>query len=59
MTILSNEKEAIVIRVRLNKSTDTALKKVLEIKKITAQTLLEKMINAYLLENIECFLGGK
>lgn len=59
MTILNNEKEAIVIRVRVNKSTDIALKKVLEIKKITAQTLLEKMINDYLLENIECFLGGK
>lgn len=56
---MNNEKEAIVIRVRVNKSTDIALKKVLEMKKITAQTLLEKMINDYLLENIECFLGGK
>ena len=56
---MSNEKETVMIRVRISKNTDIALKKVLETKKITAQAFLEKMINDYLLENIGCFLGGK
>ncbi|MDD3453532.1 MAG: hypothetical protein PHN42_04625 [Bacilli bacterium] len=56
---MNNEKEVVMIRVRVSKNTDVALKKILEIKKITTQALLEKMINDYLLENIDCFLGGK
>jgi hypothetical protein len=56
---MNNEKEAAILRVRLNQSTDKVLKKILESKKITVQTLLENLVNEYILNNLDCFLGGK
>ncbi|MDD4623789.1 MAG: hypothetical protein PHX40_00170 [Bacilli bacterium] len=56
---MDKNNESIVLRVRVESSTDLALKKVLEVKKISMQTLLESLINEYLIKNLDCFIGGK
>jgi predicted DNA-binding ribbon-helix-helix protein len=56
---MNNEKDGVMIRVRLNNSTDKALKKILEAKHMTVQSLLESLINEFVINNLECFLGGK
>lgn len=54
---MKKENEYVILRVRVENSVDKALKKVLESKKISTQTLLEKMINEYLITNLDCFFG--
>lgn len=54
---MKKENEYVILRVRVENSVDKALKKVLESKKISTQTLLEKMINEYLITNLDCFIG--
>lgn len=54
---MDKNNESIVLRVRVESSTDLALKKVLEVKKISMQTLLESLINEYLIKNLDCFIG--
>lgn len=54
---MKKENEYVILRVRVENSVDKALKKILESKKISTQTLLEKMINEYLITNLDCFIG--
>jgi|GEM_PF-6985750 len=46
-------------KVRLDKQTEIVLKKIIKVKGITIQVLLEQLLKSYVYESIGCLIDDK
>lgn len=52
-----NDKKSIYLKVQVDTKTDKAFKKILEIKGLTIQKVLEDMVKSYIFDNLECIIN--
>mgnify|MGYP001040553443 FL=1 len=53
-----NEKKSTYLKVLVDNKTDNAFRKILEIKGLTIQEVLESMLKDYIFENLDCIMSN-
>ncbi len=53
-----SDKKNIYLKFQVDKKTDMAFRKILEIKGLTIQKVLEKMLKDYIFENLDCIINN-
>ena len=51
-----NDKKSTYLKVLVDNKTDNAIRKILEIKGLTIQEVLENMLKDYIFENLDCIM---
>lgn len=51
-----NDKKSTYLKVLVDNKTDNAFRKILEIKGITIQEVLENLLKDYIFENLDCIM---
>ncbi len=51
-----NDKKSTYLKVLVDNKTDNAFRKILEIKGLTIQEVLENMLKDYIFENLDCIM---
>lgn len=54
-----NEKKNTFLRVNVDTNTDLAFKKIIEIKGLTIQSVLEDLIKDYIFKNLNCIITNE
>ena len=54
-----NEKKSIYLKVLVDPKTEQAFRKILEIKGLTIQNVLDRLLRDYIFENLDCVMNGK
>lgn len=54
-----NEKKNTFLRVNVDSNTELAFKKILEIKGLTIQNVLEDLLKDYIFQNLNCIIGNE
>ena len=49
-----NDKKMVYLKLQVDTKTEKAFKKIIEIKGITIQSVLESMVKDYIFENLDC-----
>ena len=52
-----NEKKNNYLRVQVDSNTELAFKKIIEIKGLTIQNVLEDMLKNFIFQNLDCILN--
>ncbi|MCM1052592.1 MAG: hypothetical protein NC483_01255 [Ruminococcus sp.] len=53
-----NDKKSVYLKLQVDTKTEKAFKKILEMKGLTIQSVLENMIKNYIFENLDCIMGA-
>ena len=53
-----NDKKSVYLKVQVDNKTDQAFRKILEIKGLTIQAVLEEMLKTYIFENLDCIMNN-
>lgn len=53
-----NDKKSVYLKVQVDNKTEKAFKKILELKGITIQSVLESMVKNYIFENLDCIMDN-
>jgi len=53
-----NEKKNNYLRVQVDSNTELAFKKIVEIKGLTIQSVLEDMLKSFIFQNLNCILNN-
>ena len=51
-----NDKKSTYLKVLVDNKTDNVFRKILEIKGLTIQEVLENMLKDYIFENLDCIM---
>lgn len=51
-----NDKKTVYLKLQVDTKTEKAFKKIIEIKGITIQSVLESMVKDYIFENLDCIM---
>ena len=51
-----NDKKSTYLKVLVDNKTDNAFRKILEIKGLTIQEVLENLLKDYIFENLDCIM---
>ncbi len=51
-----NDKKMVYLKLQVDTKTEKAFKKIIEIKGITIQSVLESMVKDYIFENLDCIM---
>lgn len=54
-----NEKKNTFLRVNVDSNTELAFKKILEIKGLTIQNVLEDLLKDYIFQNLNCIINNE
>ena len=54
-----NEKKSVYLKVLVDPKTEQAFRKILEIKGLTIQNVLDRLLRDYIFENLDCVMNGK
>lgn len=54
-----NDKKNTFLRVNVDTNTDLAFKKILEIKGLTIQEVLESLLKDYIFQNLNCIINNE
>lgn len=54
-----SEKKNTFLRVNVDTNTDLAFKKIIEIKGLTIQSVLEDMVKDYIFKNLNCIINNE
>lgn len=54
-----NEKKNTFLRVNVDTNTDLAFKKIIEIKGLTIQSVLEDLVKDYIFKNLNCIITNE
>ncbi len=54
-----NEKKNTFLRVNVDSNTELAFKKILEIKGLTIQNVLESLLKDYIFQNLNCIINNE
>lgn len=54
-----NEKKSTFLRVNVDNNTELAFKKILEIKGLTIQSVLENLLKDYIFQNLNCIINNE
>lgn len=54
-----NEKKNTFLRVNVDTNTDLAFKKIIELKGLTIQSVLEDLIKDYIFKNLNCIITNE
>lgn len=52
-----NDKKSVYLKVLVDNKTELAFRKILEIKGLTIQSVLEDMLKSYIFENLDCIMN--
>ncbi len=53
-----NDKKSVYLKVQVDNKTEIAFRKILEIKGLTIQGVLEEMLKNYIFENLDCIINN-
>lgn len=53
-----NDKKNTYLKLQVDNKTEKAFKKILEIKELTIQSVLENMVKNYIFENLDCIIDN-
>ncbi len=51
-----NDKKSVYLKLQVDTKTEKAFKKILEMKGLTIQSVLENMVKNYIFENLDCIM---
>ncbi len=54
-----NEKKSTYLKLQVDNKTEIAFRKILEIKGLTIQSVLENMVKNYIFENLDCIMNNE
>ena len=52
-------KKSVYLKVLVDPKTEQAFRKILEIKGLTIQNVLDRLLRDYIFENLDCVMNGK
>ncbi len=53
-----SDRKSVYLKFQVDNKTDMAFRKILEIKGLTIQKVLEKMLKDYIFENLDCIISS-
>lgn len=53
-----NDKKSVYLKLQVDTKTDKAFRKILEIKGLSIQSVLEKMVKDYIFDNLDCIMDN-
>ena len=53
-----NEKKSTFLRVQIDTKTEKVIRKILEVKGLSIQGLLENLIKDYIFQNLDCLVNN-
>ena len=53
-----NDKKSVYLKVQVDNKTEITFRKILEIKGLTIQGVLEEMLKNYIFENLDCIINN-
>ncbi len=51
-----NDKKTVYLKLQVDTKTEKAFKKIIEIRGLTIQSVLESMVKDYIFENLDCIM---
>lgn len=51
-----NDKKTVYLKLQVDTKTEKAFKKIIEIRGLTIQSVLESMVKNYIFENLDCIM---
>lgn len=54
-----NDKKVIYLKVQVDPKTEQAIRKIIEVKSLTIQSVLETLLRDYIFENLDCVMSNK
>lgn len=51
-----NDKKMVYLKLQVDTKTEKAFKKILEMRGLTIQSVLESMVKDYIFENLDCIM---
>lgn len=51
-----NDKKMVYLKLQVDTKTEKAFKKIIEIRGLTIQSVLESMVKDYIFENLDCIM---
>lgn len=54
-----NDKKIVYLKVQVDSKTEQAIRKIIEVKSTTIQTVLETLLRDYIFENLDCVMNNK